>query len=173
MGTVRLHLVEAGHANELIDANRASAALHHPWVQPFTDKAGFDAYFDSLDGQRKIGLLAREVSDQAPVGIFNLSEIIRGPFQNAYLGFYGLSGRTGRGLLTEALRAVLVYTFEALRLHRVEANIQPGNLRSINLVSRAGFRREGYSPRFLHINGDWRDHERWAILADEVQAREV
>ena len=61
--------------------------------------------------------------------------------------------------------------FRTLRLHRVEANIQPGNRASIALVERAGFRREGYSRRYLKIAGRWRDHERWALLAEEWQPR--
>ena len=70
--------------------------------------------------------------------------------------------------MTEAVRLATAHAFEALGLHRLEANIQPGNLRSIALVKRLGFRLEGFSPRYLRMGGEWRDHERWALLADEV-----
>ena len=69
------------------------------------------------------------------------------------------------------MQLALRYAFAELRLHRVEANIQPANKRSLTLAKKAGFRREGFSPRYLKIGGRWRDHERWAILADEVRGR--
>jgi ribosomal-protein-alanine N-acetyltransferase len=62
---------------------------------------------------------------------------------------------------------MLRYAFKQLKLHRLEANIQPGNLASIALIKRAGFVREGYSRRYLKICGQWRDHERWAILSED------
>jgi ribosomal-protein-alanine N-acetyltransferase len=66
---------------------------------------------------------------------------------------------------------VLRNAFLNLRLHRVEANIQPDNHPSIALAKGAGFHREGFSPRYLKIGGRWRDHERWAILAEDWRAR--
>ena len=75
--------------------------------------------------------------------------------------------------MTEALRAVLDYAFDELCLHRVESNVQPGNTRSIALLGRVGFRKEGYSLRYLEIDGIWRDHERWAILADEFENQQT
>ena len=66
---------------------------------------------------------------------------------------------------------MLRHAFDTLRLHRLEANIQPSNQASIALVRRAGFTREGFSRRYPKINGRWRDHERWAILREDWLAR--
>jgi len=77
----------------------------------------------------------------------------------------------GRGLMSEAVGLAVTYAFDEQGLHRLEANIQPGNLPSRALVQRLGFRQEGFSPRYLRIGGEWRDHERWAVLAEEWRAR--
>ena len=97
----------------------------------------------------------------------NVSEIVRGFFQSAYMGYYGMAGMNGRGLMGDAVRLTVTHAFHGLGLHRLEANIQPGNEPSRALAKRLGFRQEGYSPRYLKIDGEWRDHERWAVLADE------
>jgi ribosomal-protein-alanine N-acetyltransferase len=82
-----------------------------------------------------------------------LSQIFRAGFQNAYLGYYVSAQSAGQGHMTEALQLLLRYAFKDLKLHRLEANIQPGNIASIALVKRAGFILEGYSPRYL--KGVW------------------
>mgnify|MGYP006778483145 FL=1 len=109
--------------------------------------------------------------DGALAGVINLNGIVRGLFQNAYLGYYAFAPHTNRGYMGEALAQVLRVAFVRHKLHRVEANIQPDNLASLALVKRAGFRLEGYSPRYLKIGGRWRDHERWAITVEEWRAR--
>jgi ribosomal-protein-alanine N-acetyltransferase len=106
-------------------------------------------------------------ADGELLGAIALSEIVRGKFQSGYLGYYLGAAHTGQGYMTEAVQLMLAIAFRRLRLHRVEANIQPNNRASLRLVKRAGFRREGYSPRYLKIGGQWRDHERWALLAED------
>jgi len=99
------------------------------------------------------------------VGVIVLSNIVRGPFQSGYLGYYAFSGFERQGLMAEGLRAVVRHAFRKLKLHRLEANIQPANAASIALARSCSFVKEGYSPRYLKIGGRWRDHERWAIRA--------
>lgn len=72
--------------------------------------------------------------------------------------------------MTEALQLASRYAFTEVGLHRLEANIQPPNRASIALVRRSGFRKEGYSPQYLRIGGEWRDHERWALLSSDLSA---
>jgi ribosomal-protein-alanine N-acetyltransferase len=164
-----LRPAEARDAPALIEAHLASRALHGDWVQPFTTLAGFEAWFAPTQGEppRKLALLA-ECSGRL-VGVVNLNEIVRGGFLSCYLGYYRLAGaEQGRGQMTEAVRLALRHAFDRAGLHRVEANIQPANHRSIALVQRLGFRLEGLSPRYLRIAGAWRDHQRWALLAEDA-----
>jgi len=162
---VVLHRASRADRVELVVGNQASRAYHHPWAEPFTDDAGFDAWLTrSLTGPH-VQLVAR--ANGEVIGVVNINEIVGGFFQSGYLGYYGMVRQTGRGLMTEAVGRAVSFAFGDLGLHRLEANIQPDNLRSLALVQRLGFRREGYSPRYLRIGGVWRDHERWAVLADE------
>lgn len=131
------------------------------------------AYCASCDGRSKVGFVVRERPDGPIVGVVNLSEIVRGALQSAYLGYYGIAGFQGRGFMSEALSLVVTTAFSEIGLHRLEANIQPANARSRALARRLGFRQEGFSPRYLRIGGEWRDHERWAILAEEWTGAEV
>lgn len=110
-------------------------------------------------------------ADGAIMGQISLGNIVRGLLQSAYTGYYLAKPFTGQGYMTEALGLLLRHAFSDLRLHRVEANIQPENARSIALVRRCGFRREGLSPRMLKMGGRWRDHERWAILVEGWRGR--
>jgi ribosomal-protein-alanine N-acetyltransferase len=99
------------------------------------------------------------------VGYVGVTNVVRGAFQSAYLGYYAFHGQEEQGLMTEGLKLVAGHAFDNLGLHRLEANIQPANAASLALVRRCGFSKEGYSPRYLKIRGRWRDHERWALLA--------
>jgi ribosomal-protein-alanine N-acetyltransferase len=98
--------------------------------------------------------------------VINLNEVVRGSFQSAYLGYYAFEPFAGQGFMSAGMTLVLRQAFREIGLHRLEANIQPENKASIALARRLGFRREGFSPRYLKLGGRWRDHERWALLRE-------
>ncbi len=157
--------------SEFVTLMRASRSFHRPWATAPTDSERFAAYLADSRRSDFEALLVCRAEDEAIIGFFNLSHITRGLLQSAYLGYAAAKSFAGYGYMREGLALVLRHAFVTLRLHRVEANIQPGNKASIALARGAGFRREGFSPRYLKIGGRWRDHERWAILADEWRAR--
>ncbi|MBB4007208.1 GNAT family N-acetyltransferase [Allorhizobium taibaishanense] len=165
MSSITLLPVRRADGPDLVAANLASRDHHAPWVSPFIDLDGFDAYFAQTVTGATVGLVAREAESGGVVGVFTISQIALGNFKSAYLGYYGMAAFAGRGLMRDALEAVTVYAFNEIGLNRIEANIQPGNRRSIALVERCGFEKEGFSRRYLKIGGEWRDHERWAKLA--------
>lgn len=127
----------------------------------------FNAYLARTRKPDFAGLLVCRAADDQIVGVFNVSQIVRGAFRSAYLGYQVFAPFAGQRYMTAAMRLVLRYVFNTLELHRIEANIQPGNAASIALVARAGFSREGYSRRYLKVGGRWRDHERWALLVED------
>ena len=168
---VYLRAPRAADETELIARNRASRALHHGWVTPPTDHRAFSAWMKRLEEPSTKALLVCRLEDGAIVGTFVLSQIFRRLFQSAYLGYYAQQPFSGQGYMTEGLALVLRHAFLAMKLHRLEANIQPENAPSLALVKRAGFRLEGYSPSYLKIGGRWRDHQRWAMLIDDWRLR--
>lgn len=152
---------------EFLARNRASARLYRGLASPMTNRRMFVEYVARCGRPDHEGLLICRYDDDAIAGCVNVSQIVRGGFQSAYMGYQVFSPFESQGYMTAAMPFALRYAFRSLKLHHVEANMQPGNLRSIALVKRAGFRLEGYSPRYLKVAGRWRDHERWAILAEE------
>ena len=156
---------------EFISLMRASRSFHRPWATAPTDNDRYDAYLADARRPDFEALLVCRQEDLAIVGFFNLSQIERGALQSAYLGYAAGKRYAGKGYMREAIRLVMMHAFLTMRLHRIEANIQPGNHASIALARGAGFQREGFSPRYLKISGRWRDHERWALLAEDWRSR--
>jgi len=149
-----------------LDAVRRSRTLHHPWVQPPNTPDAFRNHVSRRDGVHHVTFFIWSTNPPGLIGAANLSEIVRGAFQSAYLGYYAFEPFAGRGLMKRGLSLVIGRAFREMKLHRIEANIQPENVRSKKLVRDLGFKREGYSPRYLKIAGRWRDHERWALLSE-------
>jgi ribosomal-protein-alanine N-acetyltransferase len=168
---VLLRAPERSDRDEFLDLMRASRAFHSPWATAPTDPERFAAYIADSRRVDFEAMLVYRQEDGAIIGFFNLSQIVRYGLQSAYLGYAVGKPFAGQGYMHEGIELVLRHAFMNLRLHRIEANIQPGNQASLALARGAGFRREGYSPRYLKIGGRWRDHERWAILAEEWRKR--
>ena len=152
--------------DEFLRLARASVGLHHPWYTMPTTPEAFAAYLTRLSRPGTEGRLVCVRETGAMAGVITIDTIVRGRFQSASLSYAAFAPAAGRGYMSEGLGLVLRYAFTELRLHRLEANIQPGNQASLALVRRLGFRREGYSPDMLFIDGAWRDHERWAITRE-------
>jgi len=159
------------HAEAFVRAVRRSRSLHRGLVSPPGDAEAFRQYVGALRQRNRLGFLVIVENSGEIAGVVNVSEIVRGVFRSAYLGYYAFLPHAGRGLLRRGLQQAIGHCFGDLKLHRLEANIQPENHRSIALVRGLGFRKEGFSPRYLKVCGRWRDHERWAILAEEWRHR--
>jgi len=164
----RTHLtaLSGGDEADFLAGAAASRALHGPWVNPPADAAGFRTMLDRLKGPGSCGFAVRRLDTQALAGVVEITQIVQGAFRSAYLGYYAFAGHERQGLMTDGLQAVVRLAFTKLGLHRLEANMQPDNTASVALARACGFTREGYSPRYLKIRGRWRDHERWARVAD-------
>ena len=152
---------------EFIAVNRRSAALNRGLASPPTQPAQFDDYLRRNRRPDAACFLICRKQDGAIMGSIALSQIFRGGFLSAYLGYQIGAEFARQGYMREAIQLMLRHAFVDLKLHRLEANIQPRNVASLALVKRAGFVREGYSRLYLKIAGRWRDHERWAILAED------
>ena len=108
-----------------------------------------------------------EGAEERLVGGVTLSNVRRGVSQCCSLGYWMGLPHAGRGLMSDAVRTLLAHAFDHLRLHRVEAASMPENERSIRLLEGVGFTREGFARRYLLIDGRWRDHVLFAIVADD------
>ncbi len=152
---------------ELVYLHQKSKEFHFPWVFPALTTPECQKYIDRCQQKEFEGLLICNSNNGNIIGVANLSQIFYGAFHNAYLGYYVSVDYAGQGLMKAGISLVINHAFQVLDLHRVEANIQPGNIPSINLVKKLGFIKEGFSRRYLKINGHWCDHERWAITVED------
>lgn len=167
--------------DEFLAVRRVSRALHAPWEplpqgeppeDPASDRSfdrAFDRFLSSADTPATQRHLVIRTSDRAIVGYFGLSQIALGAFCSCYMGYWTGAPFVRMGYATEGMALTLERAFTQLGLHRVEANIIPDNLPSLAVARRCGLRKEGYSPRYLKIAGEWRDHERWAITLEDWQ----
>jgi len=162
-----------GDAAALLEIRTRSRAFLEPW-EPAREER-----FYTLAAQREsVAAALRErdagrllpfaiVEDGEVAGAVNLSGIVRGVFENAYLGYWVDEARGGRGVATEAVRLAVGHAFGAAGLHRVQAAVIPRNAASIRVLEKAGFREEGLALRYLRIAGVWEDHRLYALTREE------
>lgn len=104
-------------------------------------------------------------------GEINLNSVQRGPFQNAYIGYWIDETHAGNGYTPEAVVVVARFAFEDQGLHRIQISIVPRNAASRRVVEKLNLRAEGVAERYLEINGIWEDHIRYAMTSDEWDDR--
>lgn len=161
---------------EFLALVRASRTLHRAWVRPPRTPGEFHHYlaraateWDAIPAH--VCRLVVRPDDDALLGVCNLNNLVWGGLRAASLGYYAFAPSAGRGYVREGVAELLTFAFRRFGLHRVEAAVQPGNAASLALVRALGFRHEGSSPRYLMLGGRWRDHERWALHAEEWRPR--
>ena len=164
---VRLRPLKASDEEAFLKGVRKSREILKPWVQVPLSRPAFQRYVKDMNTADDKAFAIIRTDTHALVGVVELRDIFYGHFQNAYLIYYGFKPHLKLGLMRQAVSMVIPIAFKRLKLHRLEANIQPENASSIALVRYCGFHNEGLSPRFLKKNGQWRDHERWALLVDD------
>ncbi|TWT27139.1 GNAT family N-acetyltransferase [Planomicrobium sp. CPCC 101110] len=105
-----------------------------------------------------------KIEDDTLIGTITLFQIFRGPLQSAFLGYALDKSHNNKGYTTEAVRLIVDYAFEKLKLHRIEAGVMPHNIPSIRVLEKAGFHKEGIAKSNVKINGKWEDHQVLAII---------
>jgi ribosomal-protein-alanine N-acetyltransferase len=163
---VGIRRLTEGDRAEFVALAATSAAFLRPWTDPPATAERFDAYLRTRQSETDQRFLLFDHATDRIAGVINITCIVRGFFQSAYLGYWIGQPFARRGWMTEGLRLAIGHAFGEMQLHRLEANIQPGNRPSIALALRCRFSLEGFSPKYLRVFGEWRDHERWAIRAD-------
>ena len=135
------------------------------WFTLEAQRADIAAGIEAARSDRRysFGIFAPEL-----VGRVALSEVVRGVFGNAFLGYFVDEAANGRGYATSAVRDAVRFAFGEMGLHRVQAAVMPRNVASVRVVEKAGFRDEGYAERYLCINGVWEDHRIFAITREEI-----
>ncbi|WP_435921554.1 GNAT family N-acetyltransferase [Paenibacillus sp. DYY-L-2] len=172
---VSLRVIDESFSNEVSDFFARNKDFLEPWEAKRNDEY-YSAEFQKSILRDEFALI-REGSlfkvwifkDDTLIGSIALSNIVRGAFQSCHLGYRLDEHEQGKGIMAEALKWVIDYAFQELRLHRIEANIMPRNRRSMRLAEKLGFQHEGLARKYLKINGVWEDHIHMVLLNEELE----
>ncbi|WP_138511707.1 GNAT family N-acetyltransferase [Maricaulis alexandrii] len=153
----------------------ASRAHTEPWEPAWTadelSKGAFRRRIERYDADRNAGtgypFFVTRLRDDVLLGACNLNNVRRGVLQSADIGYWIGTPYVRKGFTRAAVRRVVAFAFDELRLHRIEAACQPNNMASRTLLEGVGFSHEGLSRSYLNIAGEWRDHERYAMISTD------
>jgi ribosomal-protein-alanine N-acetyltransferase len=173
---VAIRAFRLADVDELVDLRRRTRAFNAPYEprrsEAFFTRAGQRAEvqrdLDEWAADRMYAFAIVERATERIRGRIGLANIVRGAWDNATLGYFVDVEVNGRGYATEAVSLALRFAFGPARLHRVQAAVMPHNLRSARVLRKNGFRLEGHAPRYLRLDGAWRDHDLYAITIEEV-----
>jgi len=152
-----------------------SRSFLEPWEPRWaSDELGRPAWRHRLHRYRKdfkqgtaVAFFIFDTSSGMLLGGITLGNIRRGVAQSGHIGYWLGERNAGKGLMVDALDLLSRYAFETIRLHRVEAACIPGNTRSVRVLEKAGFTREGLLRSYLKINGSWQDHYLYGLISED------
>ncbi len=173
-----LRPLRTNDVSEMRRALRINATHLQPWSvahAPGEDPASLASVSRAVLQHRRewkrghtfVLVVAPRENDKHVIGRIALGGVLRGAFQNAYLGYWIDRDHQGRGLMTEAVRATTTFAFGSAGLHRIQAAVMPHNDGSLRVLEKAGYRREGVAERYLCIAGRWEQHVLYAVTAEE------
>ena len=160
---------------ELVDLRVRTRAFNTPY-EPRRSKAFFSPAgqraevlrdIDAWDSDRMYAFAVVERESGRLCGRVALANLVRGAWESCTLGYFVDEACNGRGYATEAVGLAVDFAFGPARLHRVQAAVMPHNARSVRVLEKNGFRREGFAPRYLRLDGEWRDHDLFALTVEE------
>lgn len=164
---VHLQLPAMMHKKTFMEFVKRNKSFHEPWVYVSSEPTYYDQYLRRMKMGRTLGAFIHSNDTAEFVGVINLNSIRLDPFSTATLGYYADQAMAGKGYMKEGILLMLEHAFTKVGLNRVEVNVQPDNLSSIALVKSCGFTHEGFSKKFLKIGNAYKDHERWAYVAED------
>ncbi len=170
---VKLRLAKMRDSKELEKLILGNRQWLRPWEATNPNAPG------SFDVRAQLRGLLRQLDDESGMpfvievqgrlqGQLNVANVMYGSVSSAVLGYWVSPEVAGRGVMPTAVALVTDYLMDQVGLHRVEINVRPENVASLRVIQKLGFRYEGLKQRYIHINGDWRDHYVFALTKEEL-----
>ena len=170
---LELRVVHTSEAEAVTDYLRRNREFHKPYHQKHEEsyfsvaeqKDYIRSDLKNFHADRQYSFWISYIGDKDHIiGRVSFTAVIRGALSSCLVGYHLDQNEVGKGIMCEALKAGCLYMFQVQRLHRVQADIMPNNIRSLATVERCGFQRQGLNAKYMRINGFWQDHYMYAIL---------